>query len=232
MLRRSDTPWISIFREFRMRLALIPSPFTGPGVWRPLAAELPDALLIDYGGVRAPEWYDGAARRICVQADDRPWTAVLHSGAGGFAPSLAALAANLKGFVFLDAVLPHPGQSAAQTAPSGQMDQLRSITRDGLLAPWDRWFPPGVLQGWIPDGDARAAALADVPQVPFAFLEAPVPDDALWEALPAAFIQLSEGYASNAQRAEDRGWPVTRLASNHLGMVSDARAVAAALQRP
>jgi hypothetical protein len=212
-----------------LRIALIHSPFTGPNFWRPLAAVLPQALVIDYGGVSGPDWYDGAAGRICADADDRPWTAVLHSGAGGFAPSLAAHATHLKGVVFVDAVLPHPGRSAAEMAPPAQIDQLRGVTRDGLLAPWDRWFPPGLLQAWIPDDDARDAALADMPRVPFAFLEAPMPDDARWESLPSAFLQLSDGYARNAARAEGRGWPVARLASSHLGMVSEPDTVATAL---
>lgn len=213
-----------------LRLALIHSPFTGPSIWRRLATEAPDALVVDYGGVHGPDWYEAAARGICAQADDRPWTAVLHSGAGGFAPSLAALAANLSGFIFMDAVLPHPGRSAAEMAPASQMDGLRRTARDGVLAPWDRWFPPDLLKTWIPDDADRAAALMDIPRVPLAFLEALVPDDARWEALPAAFLQLSEGYARNAARAEDRAWPVARLASNHLGMVSEPATVAAAVR--
>lgn len=212
-----------------MRFALIPSPFVGPSCWRGVAAVLDDACAVDYGGVSGPDWFDGAARRIAAQVDHRPWIAVLHSSAGPFAPSLAAVSYRLQGLVFVDAVLPHPGRSPAQMAPSAQIDALRKTAADGLLARWDKWLPPEVLEAWVPDPAARAALLPDMPRVPFAFLDAEVPDDARWEGLPAAYIRLSEGYEPQTRRAEARGWTVSRLASNHLGMVSNPAELAAAI---
>ncbi len=53
-----------------MRPALIHSPLVGPSNWRrtadALAAAGLEAIAVDYGGVRPPDWYDGAARRIAA----------------------------------------------------------------------------------------------------------------------------------------------------------------------
>lgn len=212
-----------------MRLALIPSPFLGPASLSLVAPHLEGGVVAGYGGVSGPDWFDGAARRIVAQVDDEPWVAVLHSGAGAFAPSLGAAASRLKGLVFLDAVLPHPGASAADMAPPAQMAGLRKITAEGLIARWDRWFPREVIESWAPDAEARATCLADLPQVPFAFLEAPAPQHAEWEGLPATYVRLSDGFEHNAARAEARGWDVRRLDLGHLGMISHPAALAATL---
>lgn len=212
-----------------MRLALIPSPYVGPASWSFVASRLEDGLAVDYGALSGPDWFDGPARRIAAQMDDAPWIAVLHSSAGPFAPSLAALSAKLKGLVFVDAVLPHPGKSAAEKAPPTQIDRLRRITSDGLLPRWDSWFPKAVIESWAPDHQARSAFLADIPQAPFAFVEAVAPRHSEWEQLPAAYIRLSEGFEPNAARAEELGWKVQRLDSNHLGMVSRPDQLVAAL---
>lgn len=209
-----------------MQHVLIHSPFVGPSCWRAVAKIVPDALAADYGGVSGPDWYEGAADRIVRQADDTPWIAVLHSSAGGFAPSLAAAARRLTGLIFVDSILPHLGKSAVVNAPEAQIQQLRALTTEGFIAPWNTWFDPDPTPRWIPDPTARAAFLADLPRVPFAFLEATAPDDNRWERLPAAFVQLSKGYEANAARAEQRGWPVRRAKLNHLAMVGEPAAVA------
>jgi len=213
-----------------IRLALAPSPFVGPNSWRPLADVVSNSVVVDYGGVLPPDWYEGVAQRIAHEVDAEPWVAVLHSSAGGFAPALAAVATSLKGFIFVDAVLPHPGRSALDIAPEAQIEGLRRLTTHGLMAPWNTWFDTDPTPHWIPDADARAAFLSDLPRTPFAFLEAVAPDSAAWEQLPAAFIQLSKGYEANAARAEARGWPVRRAKLNHLAMVAQPRVMAGLLE--
>ncbi|KRB40003.1 hypothetical protein [Phenylobacterium sp. Root700] len=209
-----------------MRLVLVPSPFVGANSWRELERVLPNSVVADYGGVSAPDWYAGAARRIADQVDVAPWVAVLHSSAGGFAPALASASTRLSGLIFVDAVLPHPGKSALDIAPQAQIEQLRALTTDGRLARWNEWFGSDPTPHWIADAKVRAAFLSDLPRVPFAFLEAVAPEGTGWELLPAAFIQLSKGFETNAGRAEARGWPVRRARLNHLAMASDPQAVA------
>jgi hypothetical protein len=212
-----------------MLRVLVPSPFVGASCWRPLARVMPEAVAADYGAVSATDTYGDIARRIAEPVDGAPWVAVLHSSAGSLAPALAAASPSLGGFVFVDAVLPHPGRSILDIAPAAQAAQLRGLTTEGLLAPWNQWFPEDPTPRWIPDAEVRAGFLADLPRVPFAFLQAVSPDNAGWEALPAAFVQLSKGYETNAARAEARGWPVRRARLNHLAMAGDPQAVAALL---
>jgi hypothetical protein len=98
---------------------------------------------------------------------------------------------------------------------------------DGRLAPWNRWFPDDPLPQLIPDPAARAAFEADLPRTPFAVLEALSKPSSAWEAVPAAYLQLSRGYDATADAAAARGWPVRRARLNHLATASHPREVAA-----
>jgi len=195
-----------------------------------MAASLPGAVAVDYGGVRGPDWHDGVGRRIAAQMDDAPWIAVLHSGAGGFAPSIAAASRRLAGLIFIDAVLPTPGRSWIETAPPALADRLRGLTTDGLLAPWNRWFESDPTPRLLPDAAMRDAFVRDLRRVPFAFLEAACPDHQQWARLPTAYLRLSEAYEAEAVQAELQGWPVRRTRLHHLAMVSDPDKVAALLR--
>jgi hypothetical protein len=191
---------------------------------------MPDAIAADYGGVSGPDWYDGVARRVASQVGDEPWIAVLHSGAGGFAPAMAAASPTLAGFIFVDAVLPYPGQSCLATAPADHVENLKRLTTDGRLAPWNQWFEPDPTPRLIPDVRHREAFIADLPRVPFAFLEAVAPAQSQWERLPCAYVQLSRIYQETADKAQQRGWPVRRARLHHLAMLSDPEAVAGLLR--
>jgi hypothetical protein len=204
-----------------MRLALIPSPFVGASTWQPAAECLPDAIAVNYGGVSPPDWYEGIARRIAARVDERPWVAVLHSGAGGLAPAIACAARNLSGFIFVDAVLPHPGKSTLETAPVRFVQALKRATVNGMLKPWNEWFDSDPAALLIPDPQTRANFVRDLPCVPFAFLEAKSPNTSEWEQLPAAYLQLSRVYEKTAEEAERRGWFVRRENMHHLAMASD-----------
>jgi len=180
--------------------------------------------------LEGPDWYETVARRVAAQAGDAPWIAVLHSGAGGFAPAMAEAAANLAGLIFADAVLPYPGRSCLENAPAWLAQALHRLRQaDGRLAPWDRWFPEDPLPRLIPDDGERAAFQADLPRTPFAFLEALSKPSARWEAVPSGYLQLSRGYADTADLAAARGWPVRRHRLNHLAPAAHPAKVAAAL---
>lgn len=211
------------------RLVLVHSPFVGPWAWRATAAHLQDAVAPD-STVQGPDWYADVAARVAAAAGDAPWVAVLHSGAGGFAPSLAAATRGLAGLIFIDAILPHPGKSVVENAPADLIERLRALTTDGRLAPWNRWFEVDLAERLIPDPEARAAFVADLPRTPFAFLEVVAPNEDAWEALPAAYIQLSRTYDAAAGRAAARGWTVRRERSHHLAMVSDPSWIASLLK--
>jgi pimeloyl-ACP methyl ester carboxylesterase len=193
-----------------------------------MARALPGAIAVDYGEVTGPDWYADAAARIAAPVDSEPWIAVLHSGAGGFAPALAAASDRLAGLIFVDAVLPYPGRSWRETAPA-LAERVAALATEGLLPRWNRWFDPDPTPRLLPDAAIRDAFVADLPRVPCAFLDAICPDQRRWEQLPAAYLQLSAGYQAEADEAARRGWPVRRAALHHLAMVSDPDKVAALL---
>jgi len=180
------------------------------------------AIAVDYGGVAGPGWYGGAAARIAAALPgDGPFMLALHSGAGAFAPSLAAaLGKRAAGFLFVDALLPHPGKCWLDTAPPALAMRLRKIVEHGVLPPWVDWFGPGVLDALVPDPALRTAFSAELPRLPFAYLEAVAPIDEVWETLPSAYLQLSEGYAAEAVEAARRGWPLRRERLHHLAMLT------------
>ena len=129
----------------------------------------------------------------------------------------------------MDALLPYPGRSWLQTAPSALAARLTNLTTDGRLPPWSQWFVVDVLQRLLPYEATRTAFFQDQPRVPFAFLEAVCPDLSQWEHLPSAYLRLSEAYEAEAGEAEHRGWPVQRARLHHLAMLSDPDKVAVLL---
>jgi pimeloyl-ACP methyl ester carboxylesterase len=211
------------------RLVLVASPFVGAVSWQATAARLADAVVADYRPLEGPDWYETVAARVAAQAGGRPWIAVLHSGAGAFAPALAEIAgARLAGLVFVDAVLPYPGRTCLENAPDWLADAMRRLRQpDGALAPWNRWFPEDPLPRLLPDEAQRAAFEADLPRTPFAFLEAPSKPSSAWERQPSAYLQLSKGYAATADAAQVRGWLVRRAQRHHLAMASHPEETAA-----
>ena len=78
----------------------------------------------------------------------------------------------------------------------------------------------------IPDPVLRAAFVAALPRVSYAFLEARSPAHVSWERLPAAYLQLSATYASEADEAARRAWRVRRAQLHHLAMASSPALVA------
>ncbi len=213
-------------------LALIHSPLVGPSSWRRTADALEvrgqPATAVDYGGVSGPDWYGSAAGRIAAAlAGDAPAIIALHSGAGGFVPALAErLGARAAGFILVDAVMPYPGQRWLDTAPPALVARLEAIVAEGVLPPWDAWFGAEAIARVLGDPALAAGLAADLPRVPFAYLEAPAPGGEAWREVPAAYLQLSDACAADADAAAALGWPVRREPLHHLAMLTHPDRVA------
>ena len=218
-------------------LALVHSPLTGPSTWRPVERALralgASALAVDYGGVSGPDWYEAPARRLTrALAPGSPVIVVAHSGAGGLAPSVVeALGARAAGVVFVDAILPHPGNAWVDTASPALVERLRRRAKDGCAPRWDLWFGERALCVLIPDPERRAAFRADLPLTPMAYLEAVAPACDSWQALPLAYVRLSGSYDAEADTAENLGWRVWREPLSHLAVIGQPDLVAQALVR-
>jgi hypothetical protein len=218
------------------RLILAHSPFLGPSSWSAVARDLqrrgrtaeapawPSLSTIDGGFYRALA--GGLAGAI--DAGEGPAVLVAHSGAGALVPAVAAaMETPIRGVIFADAILPHPGRSWMAAAPPQLALQLRNGADFGLLPSWDQWWPPGALERLVPDAAVRGAMLAELEQLPLDYLEEPAPATPL--VAPAGYLQLSGAYDDEARIAARQGWPLVRLPLHHLAMLTHAEAVAGAL---
>lgn len=103
-------------------MVLIHSPLVGPFTWSLVAQQLQaggfDVLvpvLTDSGETPPPYWQQHAAsvqQALVPIPPERPLVLVGHSGAGSLLPVLAHTARRpITGYLFVDAVLPHPGKT-------------------------------------------------------------------------------------------------------------------------
>jgi len=201
------------------------SPLVGPATWQWVAEELTDrghqvltpAVPPEVASAGWSAFADAVGEQAggCAHA-----TLVGHSGAGPLLPQIAArLGGEVEALVFVDAGIP-PDAGEAELMPEWLMAELRSIAEDGLLPPWSQWFGPDVMQQLVPDDRKRVAVAAELPRLPLSYFEDRVPAPAGWTPVPRGYVLLSEAYASDADSAEERGWPVARLAGAHLDIVT------------
>lgn len=220
---------------------LVHAPVLGPASWAPVAGEL---ARRDHH-VTVPSLAGFAAGgppytpRLVQQARDqirharRPAEGVVlvvHSGAGVFAPYLAArLAGAGATVIFADAALPADG------GPGRVLDEeflpfVRDLAGDGVVPPWPRWWPAAELGPLFPDQASRDRVSAEAAPLPLAFFEETLPPwPAGWRSCRCAFLRFSAGYHDPARQAAARGWPVRDLPGEHLHMLIDPAAVAGAI---
>ena len=71
---------------------------------------------------------------------------------------------------------------------------------------------------------------ADLPALPLAYFEDPVPVPNGWATVPCGYVLLSDAYAADADEAAARGWPVVRQIGAHLDIVTRPKETAAAIE--
>lgn len=220
-------------------LIAVHSPLVGPATWQPVARLLRrrfDVMVPRLHGVAAgPGPYACRfAEEVSRDARDSREDKVViigHSGAGAYLPVIAdALNGRVIGAAFVDAQLPRPGLSDFEASAPEFRENLIAMAHDGMLPPWDQWFPPEVLTGLIPQAEQREAFLAELGPIALTYFQEPAPDTAAWSRSWArtrcTYLQLSEAYQEQADRAEALGWPTSRLAAGHLGVLTDPEPVA------
>jgi hypothetical protein len=194
---------------------LVASPFTGPFAWSRVADVLRGrGLRVAVRGVDAPL--------------DPPVVLVGHSGAGSHLPAIANELGGVERAVYVDALLPHPGRSWAQTVPDDFVDRLTAMAVDYRLPPWPEWWGEEAMRALLPDDALRARFVADCPRVPVSALHEVMPD------VPepqSSFVQLSAAYESETAAARERGWPATVLDLHHLALLTHPEVIADTLTR-
>lgn len=221
------------------RLLLVHSPLVGCGAWEPAARDLAgDGYAVSVpdltGTVTAgPPYHLRQARVIADSAGGQPAILIGHSGAG---PLLATagmmLGDRARGYVFVDAGLPSPGRSWMETVPPGFAGQLRDMAGpQGWLPPWSQWWGEEELATLLPDPAVRRRFAAGCPRLPLAMFEEVQPPAPGWPNAPAGYLRLSEAYEDEAARARELGWPVTRLPSHHLALLTEPGQVVREVRR-
>lgn len=203
---------------------LVHSPLVGPSTWTGVAERLREAgheaVVPSLAGVTdgPPPYYPALATRVAEQVGMRDQLAlVAHSGAGVLLPGIAAAVSGaVHAAMFVDAVLPHPGESSFDTMPAGLRAELAAAARGGRLPPWHEWFPPDAIRELLPDPVMRDAFIAELPALPLAYFDEAAPHCACWPPPHLGYIQLSEAYDSAAEEAVGQGWRVIRERLDHL----------------
>jgi hypothetical protein len=194
---------------------LVASPFTGPFAWSKVASEL-----------------RSRGRRVAVRdvdvGIDGPVVLVAHSGGGPQLPALAAVSGDVVGMVLVDALLPHPGRSWAQTVPEAFATKLKAEAVGGKLEPWPQWWGDARMRELVPDDGLRGEFVRACPAVPVDVIDEVMPEA---PEPPAVFVQLSEAYTPETTAARERGWPVIVLDASHLAPLTDPVTIADAIER-
>ena len=203
-----------------MGFILVAGPFTGPFAWS-----------------RVAEVLRARGKRVTVHGEDDPIASaeavgmvlVGHSGAGSRLPAIAHQLGGVEHAVYVDALLPHPGRSWAQTVPAAFVERLESQAEGGLLPPWSDWWGEDAMRALLPDDEMRERFVAGCPRVPVWVLHEVMPE--VPEPPRSTFVQLSAAYESETAAARERGWPTTVLDLHHLALLTDPEAIADALLR-
>ncbi|WP_282772704.1 alpha/beta hydrolase [Saccharomonospora viridis] len=219
----------------RPLLVFVHSPLVGPSTWTAVAERLGSRYPVvtpSLTGVFAksgdPGLYHALADAVALPVPDtgEPVVLVAHSGAGALLPVVAErLGDRVRAAVYVDALPPHPGSRWLDTVPQELRDHLLGLAHNGLLPPWNEWFPPEVLAELLPEPGLREKFVVELPRVPVTYLAEPAPSAA--EVNPAAYLRLSEGYDEVADEAERRGWWVRRRQYDHLAPLTRPGDVAA-----
>ena len=214
---------------------LILSPLCGPASWEPVAAALRRRRIaatippLRDGDPTLPYWQQHAAtaaQALTTLPTDQTLFLNAHSGAGPLLPAIGrAVGRPVGGYLFADAVLPHPGLSRldemARTVPTLATNLRAELAAGGRYPAWD----DAALRPLIPDVARRAATLAELRPRPLAFFTEALPTIVVWPDAPCAYLQLSTAYDRHAAAARARGWPTRAFDGGHFHQLVDPEAV-------
>jgi hypothetical protein len=186
------------------------------------------------GALRGPPPFykvigDSVHEAIGGDASFRQIFLVAHSAAGALVATIADGLPYLRGVIFLDALLPQPGQSWFDTAPENLASRVRGLAHNGFLPPWHLWWPPEMLSAMLPDEATRAAFTSELKGLPLAYFEERAPKTVLPAGLRCTYVRLSDAYEAEASCADSLGWPVVHEPLDHFAMLTKAAHLAAVL---
>src|SRR5216683_743473 len=167
-------------RHMDSLMVLVHSPLVGPFTWSLVAQQLQadgfDVLvpvLTDSGETPPPYWQQHAVsvqQALVSIPQERPLVLVGHSGAGSLLPVLAQAARHpVKAYLFVDAGLPHPGQSQLDEMEASVPEFAQELRRHLASGEWFPNWSDEDLSEDLPDVQARQHLLAEVQPRPLSF---------------------------------------------------------------
>jgi hypothetical protein len=214
-----------------VRIVLIHSPLVGPSTTAPLG----DALRARGHATVSPDLRtaleaDRPAAKFVDQGVEAAETAdavLAHSGAGVFLP-LIAEAIDARAIVFVDAVVPEA--DGRYESPAEFVAFLDSRTdAEGRIQRWHDWWPAGTMTALVPDDRLRHRITEDTPRVPRSFYDASVPIPQGWTNRLGGYLQLSDSYDDDRERAASYGWKTRTIDGSHLDLAVRPEVVADAV---
>ena len=221
-------------------IVLVHSPLVGPFSWSLVAQQLQaigfDVLvptLADSAETPAPYWQQQAAsmqQALAGVPRERPLVLIGHSGAGSLLPVLAQASHHpISAYLFVDAGLPHPGQSQLDemevNAPAFA-HELRQLLASGECFP--NWTDEDLSEE-LPDRAIRQQVLAELQPRSLDFFKEVRPDVPGWPGMHNGYLLFTPGYGHYLEQAQKAGWPSQTLPAGHFHMLVDPVAVALAL---
>jgi hypothetical protein len=209
-------------------ICLLPSPFLGPAVWRPVARLLgADGWAV----AETPPFHhaprtsaDALTALLTAIPTERAVLLVPHSNAGLYVPEITRRR-NVAGYVFADAVLPGRSGNVPTVPPELYTVLAEKADDNGMLPPWTRWWDEDI-SGLFPDAAVRAEVECEERPVPLSYFGEFVEVPADWDERPGAYLAFGDTYEPERAAAAERGWPVRTMRGEHLHMLMDPAAVA------
>jgi hypothetical protein len=221
-------------------VVLVHSPLVGPFTWSMVAERLQqrkvDVLvpkLTDRDDSNLPYWdqhTEAVKQALADVPQERRVVLVGHSGAGPLLPAIhRAIAQPVAACLFVDASLPHPGQSRFDELAINARDFAQKL-RPFLVAggSYPNWGAEE-LREILPDTFIREQLLAELHPRHLRFFEEKMPDVAIWPHAPCGYVLLSEAYLVQLEQAQRAGWPSRLFDAGHFHMLVDPAAVTTAM---
>jgi hypothetical protein len=89
----------------------------------------------------------------------------------------------------------------------------------GMLPVWTQWWDEQDVASLFPDDTIRSIVERQQRRLPLAYFGDFVHAAPGWANRPCAYLAFGDGYATEAARAREHGWPVQGVNGDHLEML-------------